>query len=242
MPGGYLKPKSALVLTLFFISTTAAFAQTDASPSLSLSSLVKKALENKITKAEIQIPSLEKIEKSAAIADFDSIKTVRLIEEKSNGIATLEVVGLIGDKESSQVIQTPFEAWINVPVATHRIYPNTKLKEEDFKVQPVNVASGPAREYRGVMISSDTNFDRMESAQSILEGQYVVASAVRKQPDVRKGDMVKLELISGELTLVTQAQVQEPASVGERVRVLTTKTKKEIVGKVKEDHSVEVEL
>ena len=237
-----MKQKSALAFTVFFFSAAASFAQSDASPSLSLSSLVKKALENKIPKAEIQIPSLDKVEKSAAIADFDQIKTVRLIEEKANGIAILEVVGLIGEKESSQVIQTPYEAWVNVPVATRRIYPNTKLKEEDFKVQQVNVASGPAREYRGVMVSAETNFDQMESAQSILEGQYVVSSAIRKQPDVRKGDMVKLELVSGELTLVTQAQVQEPASIGERVRVLTTKTKKEIVGKVKEDHSVEVEL
>lgn len=231
-----------LLSTALFLLCMPAMAELDASPSLSLSSLVKKALEKKYNQAEIQIPSLDKIEKSPAIAEFDELKSARLIEDKSTGVAVLEIVGVIGEKESSQVIQTPYEAWVNVPVATHRIYPNVKLKNDDFRIQPVNVASGPARDYRGVMIASETNFDRMESRQSILEGQFVVNSAVQKQPDVRRGDTVKLELVSGELSLTTQGVIQEPASIGAMVRVLTNKTKRELVGKLKENNTVEVAL
>jgi flagella basal body P-ring formation protein FlgA len=53
---------------------------------------------------------------------------------------------------------------------------------------------------------------------------------------------VKLELVSGELSLTTQGILQEAGSVGDHVRVLTVKTKREITGIVKNDHSVEVNL
>lgn len=239
-----MKQKSVFVMTLFFLSMSTAYAETDASPSLSLSTRVKKALAAQFNKAEIQCASLSEVEKSLLEKQFSEIRSVRLIEAKPNGVAILEVNGisLSDEKEASQVIQAPFEAWVNAPVAIHRIFPNAKLKEEDFKIQPINVATGQGREYRGVLASENTNFDQMESTQSILEGQFVVASAIRKQPDVRRGETVTLELISGDLSLTTQAVIQEPASIGERVRVLTVKTKKEMVGKVKENHSVEVNL
>jgi flagella basal body P-ring formation protein FlgA len=134
------------------------------------------------------------------------------------------------------------EAWKRVPIATHRIFPNTRIKDEDFKISEVNVATGVAREYRGVMLPADTVFTKLQTKQTILEGQYVVTSAIQQTPDLRKGDTVKLELISGDLTLTTQAVTEEPGQVGSQVRVMTTKTKRELMGLVKADHSVEVNL
>jgi hypothetical protein len=166
---GFLKINAFFAIAIFLISMTSVFASIDASPSLSLSSLVKKALEQKFTNSEIQFSSLREVEKGLLEKQFSEIKRVRLIEAKPNGVAMLEVLGTDrnADREESQVIQTPFEAWVNVPVAIHRIFPNTKLKDEDFKTTAVNVASGNALQYRGVMVSSETDFSRMESAQSI---------------------------------------------------------------------------
>ena len=211
-----------------------------------LSSLMSKTLEEKIAHAEVKIPSLEQAIENSEIEKYEEVKSVRLMEDRPNGIAVFEVIGREDEKEVSQVLQTPYEAWVKVPVATHRIYPSTKLKNEDFRTQSINVASGTPREYRGIMISAEdraaSELDRMESKQTILEGQFVVSSALQRQPDIRKGETIKLELVSGELTLTTQAVLQESGSVGDRVRVLTLKTKKEIVGKIKDDHSVEVIL
>ena len=204
-----------------------------------LSSMIKKTLEEKITHSEVEIQSFNALVESTPLKNFQNFSKVRLLDDKPNGVAILEVTG---DEGQTQVVQTPYTAWMKVPVATHRIYPNTKLKAEDFKVQSINVASGPAREYRGIMASETTPLAQMESRQSILEGQFLTTAAIQKQPDLRKGDLIKLELNSGELSLTTQAVAQEPASVGDKIRVLTLKTKKEIVGLVKEDHSVEVNL
>lgn len=208
-----------------------------------LSQKISQHLSDKIPQARIQLPSLQKV---AALSPLDEIATLnatRLMEDKPNGVAVVEVIGTSeGGREIRQIIQTPYEAWMRVPVANKRIYPNTKLKAEDFRVQEINVATGMPREYRGAMLEGDASIDKLESRQTILEGQFVTRNAVQKQPDIRKGEMVKLELVSGELSLVTQAIVQEPGSVGERIRVLTLKTKKEIVGKVRADRSVEVSL
>jgi flagella basal body P-ring formation protein FlgA len=241
------------ILALFFggFLISSVYAQSATSPSRSVSSsiaehlstLIKKSLAEKITGAEVKIPSFEKLVKSATFANFEEIASVRLVEDKPNAIAVFEVSGTNEqNKEISQTIQTPYEAWVKVPVAIHRVYPNAKLKAEDFKIEEMNVASGNIREYRGVLASAQTDFNNMESRQTILENQFVTTPAIQKQPDLRRGDMVKLELVSGELSLTTQGILQEAGSVGDHVRVLTVKTKREITGIVKNDHSVEVNL
>lgn len=230
-----------LVFLIFF--TTQAHAEQKNNLSDRLSTLIQKTLSEKIADVEIRIPSLEKLAMTAAISSFQEIKSARVVEDRPNGTAVIELVGINSEgHEKSENIQTPYEAWKKVPVAIRRIYPNQKLKAEDFRVQDVNVASGIAREVRGAMISASTPLHQLQSRQSILENQYVLSNAVEKQPDLKKGDTVKLELVSGELTLVTQAIAEEPGSVGDRIRVMTVKTKREITGVIREDRSVEVNL
>ena len=237
------------MIRFLFLSTfitASAFADstsTSLSPTERLSSLIRVSLMEKIAGSEVRIPSLDRLMSSQPMANFAEVRTIRLVTDKANGVAQFEVIGTSSEgKELVETIQTPYEAWKKVPIANHRIFPNSKLKNEDFKIEDVNVASGVAREFRGVMIRADTNFNQLQTKQTILEGQYVVTSAVQKTPDIRKGDTVKLELISGDLTLTTQAVTEEAASVGSQVRVMTTKTKRELIGLVKDDHSVEVNL
>jgi len=204
-----------------------------------LSSQLNKILSEKIPNAEIKIPSLESLVKTPEILAISSLSNVRLLEDRPTGIALFELISTDG---VSTKIQTPYQAWIKVPVAARRIYPNTKLKKDDFRIETINAAIGSAHDYRGAILYSDANLDQMESRQSILEGQFVQINAVQRQPDLRKGELVKLELSSGDLILTTSGTIQENASIGERVHVLTSKTKRELIGKILEDRSVEVVL
>lgn len=236
----YRMASAALFLILFAESFAASV---DSVPSDQLNQRFKKALEDRIPGAEIRLPSLEKICSEAPLKNYSEISTVRLVEDRPQGVALFEVSGLSSDgKERTDLVQTPYSAWRKVLTAVHRIYPNTKLKNEDFKIQEVNVASGSPREYRGVMVPAETEMTGQQSRQTILENQFVVMSAIEKQPELRKGDMVRLDLSSGDLTLSTQATVSEAGSVGDRIRVITQKSKKEVVGTIREDHSVEVRL
>ena len=204
-----------------------------------LSSRIHKILSEKLPYAEIKLPNLEKLVKSPEISSMNELANVRIIEDRANGVVLLELTSAEG---TSIRIQTPYQAMVKTPVAIRRIYPNTRLKKEDFRIENLNVATGNARDYRSAIIFDETKLEQMETKQSILEGQFVVTNAVQKQPDVRKGETVKLELTSGDLSLTTAATILENASIGERVHILTTKSKKDLVGKVLEDHSVEVRL
>ena len=234
------------ILILSTLIATSSFAEAPSeglSPASRLSSLIRVSLMEKIAGSEVRIPSLDKLMATPSMTNFAEIRTIRLVTDRSTGVAQFEVIGANAEgKEIVETIQTPYEAWKKVPVAIHRIYPNSKLKNEDFKLQDINVASGVAREYRGVMMPSDTDFSSLQTKQTILEGQYVVASAIQKMPDLRKGDTVRLELNSGDLSLTTQAIAEESGTIGSQIRVMTTKTKRELSGLVKEDRSVEVNL
>ncbi|MBS1959346.1 MAG: flagellar basal body P-ring formation protein FlgA [Bdellovibrionales bacterium] len=235
---------TCVVLSMGIVLSSASYAA-DQKPSLAeeISSKIVQQLSDRIPNARVKLPSLTGVAKQSPLSEIEKLTDVRFIEDKASGVAVAEVIGTTeGGREVRQVIQTPYEAWVEVPTAIQRIYPNTKLKTEDFKISKINVASGIAREYRGVMVGSEADLNKMESRQTILENQFVTRNAVQKQPDIRKGEMVKLELTSGDLSLVTQAIVQESGLVGDRIHVLTLKTKKEIVGKLRADHSIEVNL
>jgi len=230
-------------LTLVFTANFA-FAEPTQNPlSLRLSDLIHASLTEKIADAEIRTPSLDKICSQAPLNEYQSMDRVRLIEDRANGTALFEVSGKSKEgAEKVELVQTPYSAWKKVVVANRRLYPNTKIQEQDLKVVEMNVATGPVREYRGILIPAEANFSRLQTRQTILENQYVTTSSVERQPDVRRGDTLRLDMVSGDLTLSTQATASENASIGERIRVMTSKTKKEVVGTVREDHSVEVTL
>ena len=208
-----------------------------------LSDLIRASLTEKIADAEIRVPSLEKICSRAPLSEFARLDRARLVEDRSNGTALFEISGkTAGGAEKSELVQTPYSAWKKVVVATKRLYPNSRIQEHDTKIVDMDVASGPIREYRGILVSPDANLTRLQTRQTILENQYVTSTAVEQQPDVRRGDTVRLDLVSGDLTLTTQATASENAAIGDRIRVSTWKTKKEVVGTVRDDHSVEVKL
>lgn len=228
--------RSILLLVSLNLIAADAFALNDAA---ALAARFQSILKEKIPNAEIRIPNLGKLVKAPEVAAIDALSSVRLTEDRPSGVAVFELFSTDG---TSTKVQTPYQALARVPVAARRIYPNTRLKKEDFRIDTINLATGHARDYRGAIIADESRLERMETRQTILEGQFVVSNAVQKLPDVRKGEMVKLELVSGDLSLTTSAIVQENASVGDSVHVLTAKSKREIVGKVRADRSIEVNL
>jgi flagella basal body P-ring formation protein FlgA len=135
-----------------------------------------------------------------------------------------------------------FAAWMPARVALKRILPGQALTEEMFKTQEINVAAAPAREYRGVIMEPKASLARTETRQTVLEGQFLVSSAVQRMPDLRRGDSVRVYLLSNGLSLSTQGIAEEPAYVDGQVKVMTGKAKRELVGRLNSSGVVEVKL
>ncbi len=168
-----------------------------------------------------------------------TVNQVRILSESGTGTADYSVNYSDGSNALGQV---RFSAMVPTFVASKRVHPGDKLSRGDFQIQPINVAQGLAYQYRGVMLGVKEKIDGLQARQTILEGQYPLSSGVERIPDIRRGDPVELKIVSGDIQLSTMGQVQEPGYLGENVRVLTQKSKKELVGKLIVGGIVEVKL
>jgi len=176
--------------------------------------------------------------------DLPVLRSVKIMSVMPKGEAIVQYE-LAWDEDSKSIFKNQlvkFNAWLEAPVAIRRINQGERLSADLFKNTEVNVAMGLGYEYRGVIASTKTDFAGLEAKNTLLEGQFLISSALQKSPEIRRGDLVKVELMSGDLTLGTQAVAQEPGFVGQNLRILVTKTKKELIGKLKSNNVVEVNL
>ena len=136
----------------------------------------------------------------------------------------------------------PFAAWVSAKMPIKRVSPGEKLRAEFFRSALVNVAAGPAHEYRGILFDDAADVTGFENIQTLLEGQVLTLSAVRRVPDIRRGDTVQIQLRSAGLVLTTQGFAGEPGYRNSPVRAVTQKTKREVTGVLRAGSVVEVQL
>jgi len=178
---------------------------------------------------------------------LDEAESASVLEVNARGEARVLVRGVRGrGAEKREKAQAEYRlkhaAWALGWVAQKRVLPGEALSVDSLKVQDVNIAEGLAHEFRGVMLSPSEDLSRLEARQTLLEGGFVTSSAVRRIPDLRRGDVVRLEVLSGEVRLSTAAQALESGNLNQRIRVQASKSKRELVGVVREGGVVEVKL
>lgn len=168
----------------------------------------------------------------------NEIEKVRFVSENGRGEASLTFETASG----SVVGSVQFAAFKKTFVAKRRVQPGEAIRANDFDLQEVNVATGLAHDSWGLFVRNDSTLKSTEAKQTILEGQFLTSNQIRNAYDVRRGDALKVKLVSGEISLSTQGVVQEPGYVGENVRVITAKSKREFTGRLTAQNTVEVAL
>lgn len=163
---------------------------------------------------------------------------VSLLSENGRGEATFAVVTEQGTSE----VRVSFHAWMGIRVANRRIVAGEALAENAFTQKEVDLSQGQPFAYRGVIVPSAESLERLESRQTLMEGQFLVQNAVQRIPDVKRGDWVKVELRAGDLKLSTTANAAEPGFTRSLIKVVTTKSKRELAGTLRADGVVEVKL
>jgi flagella basal body P-ring formation protein FlgA len=165
---------------------------------------------------------------------------ISILGETSRGEAMFAVSGTDGTRAADGWVD--FEAWVPARVALRRVHPGEPVSADMFTPRDVNVAVGQAHEERGVILESGRALTGLQARQTILEGQLLLSSAVERIPDVHRGDVVRVELLSNGLSLVTQGVVEEPGFTGESIHVMASKTKRELMGRLAANGVVEVRL
>jgi len=208
------------------------------------SAVIQRALAEHMGANRVEIIQTVSIMPAQPVDDAES---ATVLEENSRGEARLLVRGWRGAEGAARIAaqaeyRVRFAAWALSWVASRRVAPGEALKTDVLRVQEVNIAEGLAHEYRGILLSPTEDLARLEARQTLVEGGFVTTAAVRRTPDLRRGDAVRLEVFSGDIRLSTQANALEPASINQAVRVQTQKSKREMVGTLRDGSVVEVRL
>jgi flagella basal body P-ring formation protein FlgA len=167
---------------------------------------------------------------------------VTFIGENGRGEAQIQVRGVVDDMMVTAEGMIGFTATVPAYIAKKRITPGEKIDPKSFEKKDVDVSRGQGRELRGVIFPQADSLTGLESRQTILEGQFLTSTAVQKTPDIKRGDIVNIRVISGGLIVDVQGQAEESAYLGGQVRVMAMKSKRELVGFLKPGSLVEVNL
>jgi flagella basal body P-ring formation protein FlgA len=227
----------AAFLAIFSLSASAS---TSAS-SAALKTRIANEIEKRFSGARVEV--LGGVAFSAGVEAPAKVESVSLINDNQRGEAQLLVTGFNADGEQmSENAWVRFTALMPAYVADRRILPGEKLDSDSISLKEVDVAQGMMREYRGILLPKHSDVSRLETRQTILEGQPALSSSVIRTPDVRKGEAIRIRLTSGTMTVSTSGIAEEPAYLDAKVRVTTSKTKRELVGKLRTGGVVEVQL
>jgi flagella basal body P-ring formation protein FlgA len=213
---------------------------------VNLNSLIKNSIARNFNGARIELlSSMQWVRGSFSPSQISRATEVLFLDEDGRGTAHLSVSNK-NERNSSHGISAEgwvhFSAWIPAKISLRRIKPAELLTPDMFITQELNISTGQGHEYRGVLLPDSVSVAGLETIQSVLEGQFLVSSAVQRVPDVRRGDSVRVHLISGGLTLSTLGVAEEPSYLNRQVRVMTGKNKRELLGQLQADGVVEVNL
>lgn len=231
--------KYLIKLVSIFVTATALAAvdvKSPTQPSPSLDYLLKKELSKQFPNAEIELEaqSLRPLRETVG-----NINSVEVLTKNSKGEAQVRVE----TDQSSQEAWIKFSAWIEGLEAQRRVMPKETIRRSDFSPKRIDVATGYYSDFKNWIVpAKGFDLDKTEAKQTVLPKTFLLNTQIEKMPDVRRGDTVKLEIISKGLAISTYGIAQEPGYLSGKIRILTKGTKKELVGKILDSGSVEVHL
>ncbi|MDR3605885.1 MAG: flagellar basal body P-ring formation chaperone FlgA [Oligoflexia bacterium] len=236
----------ALCLTFFAIGAAISLADEPKNDANPVAARVRAEVEKRFPGARIELDTPIQWTRTAQSAEDDlpsgEILSVSLGDENALGEVPFSVQSRNEQGLHISWGKARFNALVPARVATVRIMPGDAVQPSQFVTQEIDVARGLNHEMRGLILSPKAELARMETRQTILEGQPLLSSEIRKMPDVRRGDPVRIELVSGQLTLSTLGTATEPSFIDKQVHVISQKTKRELIGTLLPGNVVEVRL
>lgn len=129
---------------------------------------------------------------------------------------------------------TPQKKWISgtfktlkeVPVATRFISQNERVQEQDFTYELRDITFA-----KDEILNLQSLSERLAS-RSLSKGQIVWPSDLKREPALKRGQMIKALIGSDGFEISLSVQAEEPGHVGDTVKVKNLDTKKILSGVV----------
>jgi len=91
-------------------------------------------------------------------------------------------------------------------------------------------------------IYDERELDGTMAIQVIKMGKPLTYSMIKKRPDIFKGDLVSVELVSGNMVIETKGTAKKDGNYGGRTEVILDRTGKKVFGEIIESNLVRVKL
>jgi flagella basal body P-ring formation protein FlgA len=138
-------------------------------------------------------------------------------------------------------LSVPFYANISVshylPVAKKDLERGVHLSPDDLIYAWVQ----SNRRWDDGLVTTD-NLANLRLTRAVSAGDPVPLSATKKDEVVKRGQTVRVKIVSGDIVVVSQAKALDNAALGENLRVLIPETKKTLQAIVLADGELEVAL
>ena len=192
------------------------------------------ALENEqVTVQILHHPDPDQVFKSGFTLEVSSRQTRPRLGHQTLWINRF----LDGQLQKSWPVTFKATAELTVAVAAKKISRITELKAADVEMQTLLVDDDPQRYF-----SSIDDLMGLQARRLIRKGCVITEDAVRIPPAVERGDVVEIQVISGNLLISTQGQAHQDGMVGDRIRVTCESTGKKMLATVSKDNLVVVDF
>lgn len=208
--------------------------------------LQEKMANSKTLKLEVEsiqvpkrvlAPAMEKMLTFTELdqVDFRDESTVARIFSRSHRKWNAEI-RFLGDS-----ISFPFYANIGVsqylPVARKDLERGARLQIDDFIYAWIR-----AGQHREDAFVNPKQISNIVLTRAVAAGEPVRLSATKKDEIIKRGQNVRVKLVTGDITVMSDAKVLDNAALGENVRVFIQDTKKTLQAMVLANGELEVVL
>jgi flagella basal body P-ring formation protein FlgA len=167
--------------------------------------------------------------------------TIRIIDAPASGILPNMVAGfeLWCGPERVGVWQTPLQArlWRQIPVAHSSLMRGQLLRGADIVLERRDALTL----HEGCIAFPVTD-PTLEAAGNIPAGTPVWSREVHRRAILRRGQLVEGLFQDGALTISLKVEALEDGALGQTVRVLNPKTRRELCGKIQNEDLVLIAL
>ncbi len=171
----------------------------------------------------------------------DEPLALKITELPANGIGPSFMLSceLWNGKERVGVWELSVQAavWREVPLARSALVRGQLLKDADVALERRDILT-----QRDIFLNFPTNDDSLELAETVPAGNPILNHSVRLRPLIPRGRMVEGLFQDGTLSISLKVETLEDGALGQTVRVVNPKTKRELYGKVQNEQTVLIAL
>jgi len=128
------------------------------------------------------------------------------------------------------------DIYADVWVARRHLKKHLEIQPEDLQVENRNIANLPPD-----VLTPDQEVRGKRTLLAINAGEVLRESMLEVPPMVKKGDRVILLIENDSFRITTLGEVKENGRKGDRVKLINLSSKREVLGRVIDSHTVQVE-